>query len=152
MNKSQHDIVNYINQLTNLNPNSKIVNACTDITGFGLLGHLYNMLKASNKSAKLIYNSIPIIKGTIELVQENTPGGTLSNKQSLEEHITFDDSIHNDEQILLYDAQTSGGLLISVSSNRAEQLISEMIKNNIDAKIIGEVIDNDNKSSKIIVG
>ena len=86
------------------------------------------------------------------MVQENTPGGTLSNKQSLEEHITFDDSIHNDEQILLYDAQTSGGLLISVSSNRAEQLISEMIKNNIDAKIIGEVIDIDNKSSKIIVG
>ena len=151
-------ILNAINVMNTLNRDASIamttigVNSATDITGFGLLGHLYNMLKASNKSAKLIYNSIPIIKGTIQLVQENTPGGTLSNKQSLEEHITFDDSIYNDEQILLYDAQTSGGLLISVSSNRAEQLISEMIKNNIDAKIIGEVIDIDNKSSKIIVG
>ena len=128
------------------------VNSATDITGFGLLGHLYNMLKSSNKSAKLIYNSIPIIKGAIELVKENTPGGTVSNKQSLEEHIIFDESIHNDEQILLYDAQTSGGLLISVSSNKAEQLILEMLNYNIDAKIIGEVIDKNTKSSKIIVG
>tara|TARA_A100001037_G_scaffold212931_1_gene190868 strand:+ start:157 stop:1131 length:975 start_codon:yes stop_codon:yes gene_type:complete len=151
-------ILNAINVMNTLNRDASIVmtqtgvNSATDITGFGLLGHLYNMLKSSNKSAKLIYNSIPIIKGAIELVKENTPGGTVSNKQSLEEHIIFDESIHNDEQILLYDAQTSGGLLISVSSNKAEQLILEMVNYNIDAKIIGEVIDKDTKSSKIIVG
>ena len=77
-----------------------MVNSATDITGFGLLGHLYNMLKASNKSANLRYNSIPLINGAIELVQENTPGGTLSNKESLGRNIIFHDSIHNDEESL----------------------------------------------------
>ena len=109
------------------------------------------MLKASNKSANLAYNNIPLIEGAIGLVKGNTPGGTLSNKQSIEKHILFVDSIHNDEQILLYDAQTSGGLLISVASEKSDYLVTEMLKSNIEAKVIGEVIDNKSESSKIIV-
>ena len=145
------DVMNTLNRDASFVMKSTGVNSATDITGFGLLGHLYNMLKASSKSANLIYNNIPLIEGALGLVKENTPGGTLSNKQSIEEHVVFLDSIHGDERVLLYDAQTSGGLLISVASDRSDYLVTEMQKNNIDAKVIGEVIDNNSESSKIIV-
>tara|TARA_Y100000814_G_scaffold16004_1_gene11467 strand:+ start:1004 stop:1921 length:918 start_codon:yes stop_codon:yes gene_type:complete len=156
--KSDSTIIeNAINIMNTLNREASIamtktgVNSATDITGFGLLGHLYNMLKASNKSANLRYNAIPLINGAIELVQENTPGGTLSNKESLGRNIIFHDSIHNDEEIILYDAQTSGGLLISVSADKSDQLITEMLKSNIYAKVIGEVVENDINPSIINV-
>ena len=80
MNKSQHDIINYINQLTNINPSSKVVNACTDITGFGLLGHLSEMLESTNNDQlkmnleplKIVLelDNIPVYDGVKELVDK----------------------------------------------------------------------------------
>jgi len=127
------------------------VNSATDVTGFGLLGHLYTMLSGSNKSAKLIYPNIPIIDGVLDLVENNTPSGTINNKNSVEKHTSFAPTITEFEKIILFDAQTSGGLLISVSADRSDQLLLEMSANNIPAALIGEVVDNISNTTNIMV-
>ena len=99
------------------------VNACTDITGYGLLGHLLEMCKASNVSAYLKYKEVPIIPGVKKLIEKGfIPGGTKKNLNHAIKTIKQSPKISQNDFYLLADAQTSGGLLISVKSERAHQL------------------------------
>lgn len=105
------------------------VNGCTDITGFGLLGHAYEMASASNVTIEIDYNRVPIIEEAIELGEMGmVPGGTYSNIKYIEEKIVWREDVSPIIKDILCDPQTSGGLLISVKEEKAQLLLSKLEK------------------------
>ena len=117
--------------------------ACVDVTGFGLLGHLRGMTRASGVGASLSFDSIPFIPGASELAESGVaPGGTHRNLDSLEADVAWDDSITDVQKILLADAQTSGGLLISVSEDSTAALLSSLEEHGVETRaVIGSITD-----------
>lgn len=127
------------------------VNSVTDITGFGLLGHALEMAKASNVSIEIDTKEVPVLDGAIEMANMGIiPAGMYRNKQ----YISKDVEINNIDvamEDILYDPQTSGGLLVSVKEELAQDLINDMIKNgSIEARIIGEVSVRKDKYINVI--
>ena len=122
------------------------VNSVTDITGFGLLGHALEMAKASDVSIELNSNDIPIIDGAIDMAKMGIiPAGMYRNKQYISSDVRLE-GIEEYVEDILYDPQTSGGLLISVNSDLADELVKDMKENGaIEAKIIGTVIQKQEK-------
>ena len=103
------------------------VNSCTDVTGFGLLGHLYEMISASGVGAEVSYGKVPLIPGTWELADELIiPAGTSRNHEYLGDYVIWSDGVEYEEQMVLCDAQTSGGLLISVPEEKSAALIESL--------------------------
>jgi len=101
------------------------VHAATDVTGFGLLGHLHNMLAASGVSAEIDAASVPLFPHAVELAERGAvPGGTTRDREALAPHVTFADQVPEPVRVLLFDAQTSGGLLIAVDPDRASALLA----------------------------
>ena len=106
--------------LQNFNPN-----AVTDITGFGLMGHLIEICKGSNVSSNINFSDINFLPGAIDLANEGImPGGSKRNLEYAENYVKFSDSLSPTEKLLACDAQTSGGLLISIPSDEANQFIA----------------------------
>jgi selenide, water dikinase len=96
------------------------VSAMTDVTGFGLLGHLIEMCEGSNLSAEVRFNDIPLIMGVEEYLRQRTiPGGTYRNWKSYESKISM---LTDDQKLILSDPQTSGGLLIAISEDQVMTL------------------------------
>ncbi len=125
-------------------------NAVTDVTGFGLLGHSFEMARGSNVTFKLDYQSIPMLDGTIQLAKEGIiPGGSKANVRWLKDSVQYDQSLTEVEQHILCDAITSGGLLISMPENEATEYIQRMNQAGKTATIIGQVIER--QSVPIIV-
>lgn len=117
------------------------VHAATDITGFGLLGHLLEMMNGSNTSAIINNSAVPYLPGVIDLATSGViPGGTNDNFAFTESSVHYDDAISKIDRLMLNDAQTSGGLLISVVKNRADILCRRLTENGITAASIGEVV------------
>ncbi len=118
------------------------VNACTDITGFGLLGHLHSMLHASGVGAKVSFGDVPLIQGVWELAQQGIlPGGSKRNREFLEKFISWDKSLGEEVRMVLCDAQTSGGLLLSVPPEKAPVLVQALKAKRCHASsVIGEVM------------
>ncbi len=116
-------------------------NAATDITGYGLLGHLRNMLRASAVGARVMASAVPILPGALELARQGVaPGGTRRNRTDLADNVTWDDAIPEPVRTVLCDAQTSGGLLIALSADRADRLIQALnAARTPAAALIGEV-------------
>lgn len=103
------------------------VHAATDVTGFGLLGHLRNMLAASAVSAELDAASVPLLPGAADLAARGAvPGGTTRNRDAVAADVSFDPAVPEAMRVLLCDAQTSGGLLIAVAADRADRLIAAL--------------------------
>lgn len=119
------------------------VNACTDITGFGLLGHLSEMVVESGYGVKIIADMVPVLEKAVEYAGMGlVPGGTYRNREFREQMVDFSASVNRFVQDVLFDPQTSGGLLICVDGNRADDLLVALKRQGIDeAEIIGEVID-----------
>jgi len=119
------------------------VNACADITGFGLLGHLRAIVNGSGVTAHLKLSDIPVIEGVYSLLNENVaPGGTHRNLESMEGFVLWDDDIDDNHKLLLSDAQTSGGLLISVPPERLPHLLEALRKNGVETSaVIGQILD-----------
>jgi len=116
------------------------VNACTDITGYGLLGHLLEMCKGSKLSAEIEFNKIEFIDGAVEAAYDGIiPGGTKRNLSFIKDNIKFSSEIDESKQHLLADAQTSGGLLISVPKNKVKELESKLIASGCSAMDIGTI-------------
>ena len=120
------------------------VNACTDITGFGLLGHAYELARASGVGLRLNSRGIPHFVEAVGLIRENyIPGGTRANGVFLEELVAFDAQIPEELKTIMFDAQTSGGLLISVSKNKLDRLLEELKRRKVETRaVIGEVSAN----------
>ena len=121
------------------------VNACTDITGYGLLGHTLEIATASNVSISIDYSKLPIIEGVYELAKNGfIPGGTKNNFKFVESKVSFSKNQTKEEQFIMADAQTSGGLLISISKHKASSLQALLQKYNcLSNNIIGEVYTPD---------
>jgi selenide,water dikinase len=118
------------------------VKACTDITGYGFLGHLCEMTSASGVGAKVYLSHIPVLDYAWKLAGQNiVPGGTVSNRNFMEGKVDWGKDICEEAKLILCDAQTSGGLLISVTKNKAQKLLSSLKKRGVkSSSILGEII------------
>jgi selenide,water dikinase len=103
------------------------VSAATDVTGFGLLVHLRNMLRASGVSATIDAGAVPLLPGTAELAEAGCiSGGTRRNLEDVSGDVAWPDSLSDLQRLLICDAQTSGGLLIAVAPDRVDELVTEL--------------------------
>ena len=142
---TQDSIEDAINSMSSLNKNSAQelreynVNAVTDVTGFGLLGHLKEMCENSDVSSKINFQDLLFLDGAKELAMSGVmPGGTKRNLKSVEKVVLFNDHLSEIEQLLSADAQTSGGLLISMPIKDAKSYVKKI---NNQAAIIGQITE-----------
>ena len=118
--------------------------ACTDITGFGLLGHARNVAEASHVGLEIWTGRVPFFPGVLDVAVEGTAGGGHRNKAFVEGAVRRDPGVTDQQFHLLCDAQTSGGLLMSVDAERSEDLLSALHESGvIHAAIIGQVVEDD---------
>lgn len=118
------------------------VHAATDVTGFGLLGHASEMARGSGTGIEISFSSVPVLPRTRELAEENViPGGTKANYRWLEDKVEYDPAIDETDRLILCDAVTSGGLLLSVKPEEADALLKELLSRGVEAAIIGHVTD-----------
>ncbi len=150
-NSDLKDCQDVIKSMTTLNKKAAIVmnkynvTSATDITGFGLAGHLCEVLKASKINAKLNVLDIPLFERTFELCIKYANGGMKRNLEHFGKNISFElENDMNEWQNIVFDPQTSGGLLMFVDDNDADKLLKELHDNGIMwAKIIGNTFEGD---------
>ena len=128
------------------------VNACTDVTGFGLMGHLTAMMRASGARAEVSRSQVPVLPGASELLAQGVaPGGTHRNQSGVEDCVEWDDELTDDDRLLLCDAQTSGGLLISVPEGRLTHLLSALESRGVATRaVVGKVSGGDTGTVRVI--
>ncbi|GAA0747442.1 selenide, water dikinase SelD [Clostridium oceanicum] len=121
------------------------VTACTDITGFGFMGHCYEMASASEVSFKIDYKNIPYVQEAKDYAEMGlVPAGAYSNKDYIEGNFEFKD-VPTYMQDILFDPQTSGGLVVSCPKEVAGDMMEELDKLELKSSIIGEVIKKQDK-------
>jgi len=142
------EIKNLIEIMATLNKNAKDAmvkvgaNSCTDITGFGLLGHALEMAAGSKVSINIFANKIPVIDGAIDYAKMGIiPEGTYNNKKYAEKNILIDESVEREMVDLGFDPQTSGGLLISLSKENADDMKAALENFGVKYGVIGEVLE-----------
>ena len=130
------------------------VHAATDVTGFGLIGHLRNILTASRVSARVLPRRVPLLPGARDLAARGAvPGGTERNRTATEPFTDWASSVDEVDRVLLNDAQTSGGLLIAVDSSGADHLLQELkgVGSPVTAAAIGEVVEGADAMVRVVV-
>jgi selenide,water dikinase len=116
------------------------VHALTDVTGFGLIGHAREMALASNVGLRLFSENLPLLPGALECAQAgHIPGGLKANREFAECMVSYEVEISEDRKALLFDPQTAGGLLISVSPDDREELVLDLKNLGLPAAYIGRV-------------
>jgi cysteine desulfurase len=116
------------------------VSACTDITGFGLMGHLHEMTSASEVDAEIYSYDIPILQGAEDMAFTGIiPGGTVNNLEFAEKFVVWDEKVTYTRKILLSDAQTSGGLLIALPEQFMKAILQKLAENNVQGAVIGNI-------------
>ncbi len=128
------------------------ISACTDITGFGLLGHLAEMVCGSGNSVMINSDGVPLIPEALDFANMGfVPAGAYNNRTFRENMITFNPRVPRTLQDILFDPQTSGGLLISVKKNQADRLLSTLQEKGIEeAALIGEIVSGPEERIKIM--
>ncbi len=123
-------------------------NAVTDVTGFGLMGHGFEMAKGSDVSFKISLSDVPMLDGTKELAEQGVvPGGSKSNHKWLENVVEYGESVSDVDQLILCDAITSGGLLVSLPETDSIRYVKYLEELGIsEAKIIGSVVEKREKA------
>jgi selenide,water dikinase len=117
------------------------VSAATDVTGYGFLGHLMEMLEASGVGAVVRRDEVPVWERAVPLADDGVyPGGLRSNREYLENRVTAD-GVMQDDLLPLYDPQTSGGLLVAVPQVRASALVGALDKHGAPGAVVGEVVE-----------
>lgn len=116
------------------------VSACTDVTGFGLLGHLKEMTEASKLDAEIWNSAVPVLDQVPQLVAAGVvPGGTANNLAFLSDWLNWDSTLSETDRLVLCDAQTSGGLLIALPENQSQQLLLDLQSSGMKAAIVGRM-------------
>ncbi len=128
------------------------IHSCTDITGFGIIGHSLEMATGSKVQINLFHNELPFYPHALEMYRRGeTTGSNKANRKLSEGRLEISVKISREEEELLFDPQTSGGLLLSVSESQAKQLINELRTLGVETAIkIGEVVPNPNPCIKVI--
>ncbi len=118
--------------------------ACTDVTGFGLAGHLASMAAASEVNVEIIWDDLPLLTGVLECLGEGIASGAVErNRESSGRRLIADENVRPAMLDLCFDPQTSGGLLIAVAENTANNLLEKLRASGVpDATIIGKVLDS----------
>ena len=118
------------------------VHAATDVTGFGLMGHLFEMASASGVQCSINSSAIPVMEGVNELIQKDAaPQGAYANKKHFGPWVDFESGVSDLYKTSLFDPQTSGGLLISVGEEKADLMMKRLKEHDIlQARIIGKVL------------
>lgn len=120
------------------------VRGATDITGFSLLGHAYEMADTSGVGLRFYFSQIPFISCARKYAEAWTfPGGSSDNRLFFEKHVVFDGSIDEENRMLLFDAQTSGGLLLSVPPERLDAMLTRAKELEQPLWHVGEVVAGD---------
>ncbi len=126
-------------------------NACTDVTGFGLLGHLFELASGSGVTAQLWADSIPLLPGALKLSEEGfLPGGAARNRSFLQNNIISEPGIPTSLLDLFFDPQTSGGLLIAIAAEKSVRLEEELKKLGCMCKAVGRLLPFDGTAIRII--
>ena len=150
--KSQIDEV--VTVMTSLNKKAKEVienydiSACTDITGFGLIGHAMEMASSSQVTFEIDVHKVPYIDGALYMAKMGlVPAGTYNNKNYIENDV-YSENIQEYFIDALYDPQTSGGLLITLPESKVENIMKDFTNKNMETKVavIGKVIEKQEKS------
>jgi selenide,water dikinase len=119
-----------------------VVRACTDVTGFGLLGHALEMAEQSGTSLIIQISAVPWLPGALEYAAAgHFPGGTTRNRHHLVGQVRFQDEVSELLQVLLSDPQTSGGLLASVTADSLENALGALRAADVPAAVIGRVVE-----------
>jgi selenide,water dikinase len=136
LNKSGAHVMNLFN-----------IKGATDITGFGLAGHALKMARASGVSMIINMGKVPLIEGALNLVDEGCiPNASFTNLEYAENEMAFSSDLDYNLKMTAFDAQTSGGLLISVPASEKDLLVSELKKSGLlQTSVIGEVVSQGEK-------
>ena len=151
--KSDHNLA--VNQMCALNDiGTKLssidgINAVTDVTGFGLAGHLLEVCKGSQVSAEIYFEKLPLLPNILKYIENNcVPGGTNKNFESYGKYLS---ELSELEKCIVCDPQTSGGLLASVSQEGLKDFLDLMSSNALDLEPIGKIIENSDENKTIII-
>ncbi len=132
----------------------EFVHSITDVTGFGLLGHLTEMAEGSCVSAIVNFNKVPLITPDLQYYIDNKsiPGGTNRNWDSYGNKIEFAADVNIDNaKAILADPQTSGGLLIAVAPEAAEEIKAMLVANNLYPEVIGKIVEQKEKAVEVVL-
>ena len=153
---SAEDLAPSIAVMTTLNKNARDViaehgaNACCDITGFGLIGHAREMADGCNKTIEIFAGELPIIHQALALAERGVvPGEGGRNRDFLAEKVSIAKDVPQAYQDILYDPQTSGGLLVAVPEKGAKELLAKLQDKCPDSRIIGQVQPREGVSIKV---
>lgn len=125
------------------------VDTATDITGFGLIGHLLEVLRASDCTARLYTGRVPFFEDALKLAGLGmVPGGTRDNRKAFDHYVSWGVKVPENERVLMNDAQTSGGLLIFVPSAARERLADLLRGEGVLAAHIGDIVASGTKDGK----
>jgi selenide,water dikinase len=127
------------------------VRGATDVTGFGLLGHAWELAKAGKVTIEIVAERTPILPGALDLAgRKMLTQGDRTNREYLGDDVLIDRDISKEMTSLLYDPQTAGGILIAIANDRAEEMLARLRENYDRAEIIGRVIEFDGRSVIVI--
>ncbi|HUF52546.1 MAG TPA: selenide, water dikinase SelD [Dehalococcoidia bacterium] len=141
-------LANAVESMTTLNRHASHiarevgVNALTDVTGYSLLGHAREMAKASDACLRIVADAVPVLPGALQYAKEGvTTGGAVRNRAFYGEHVRITEGVSAPMSDVLFDPQTSGGLLMAVPQANAVELQSRFAASGSPAWAIGEVVD-----------
>ncbi len=127
------------------------VHAATDVTGFGLLGHLHSMARASGVAARVEAASVPLLPGAQMLAEAGeVPGGTRSNERFLASRVRWPPHLSDATKTLLSDAQTSGGLLLAVPASEVDGLLRALEQKRVTGAVVGQLTEGDAGSILVV--
>lgn len=152
---SEPALENAVRWMMTLNRNASLaaravgIRSATDITGYSLLGHAYEMANASQVQFQFSLSDLPILQGALELAKQGSiPGGTERNRDYLRGKVFLPKTLTPESDALLFDPQTSGGLLIAVPGEKVKALRAEFAKLEVQHWMVGRVIDGSGISVK----